>query len=69
MVMGACRFDDAVTRHLTLRRRRRIAGSSLPKRPCSAISRNFIARLIKGCRGDGDAGFFAFARTLAISTL
>jgi hypothetical protein len=23
----------------------------------------------KGCRGDGDAGFLAFAKTLAISTL
>jgi large subunit ribosomal protein L35 len=29
-----------------------IRGSSLPIGPCSAISANFIARLIKGCRGD-----------------
>jgi hypothetical protein len=69
MVMGACRFGDAVTRHLMLRRHIRFSGSSLPKGPCSAISRTFIARLIKGCRGDGHAGFIAFAKTLATSTL
>jgi hypothetical protein len=28
----------------------------LPKRTCSAISATFIARLNKGCRGDGSAG-------------
>jgi hypothetical protein len=52
-----------------LRRRRRFAGSSLPKGRCSAISATFIARLDKGCRGDGHAGFFAIAKTLAILTL
>jgi large subunit ribosomal protein L35 len=30
----------------------------LPIGPCSAISANFIARLIKGCRGDVRAGYF-----------
>jgi hypothetical protein len=33
-------------------------GSSLPIRLGSAISANFIARLIKGCRGDVPAGCF-----------
>ncbi|HXI06594.1 MAG: hypothetical protein ACRC1G_04015 [Bradyrhizobium sp.] len=36
-----------------LRHYRQGRGSYLPKLPCSAISRTFIARLIKGCRGDG----------------
>jgi hypothetical protein len=34
-------------------------GSSLPIRAHSAIRPNLIARLIKGCRGDAPAGYFA----------
>ena len=34
----------------------RFAGSSLPSGLSSAISRSFIARLIKGCRVDAYAG-------------
>jgi hypothetical protein len=41
-----------------IRRAIRFRGSSLPIRPGSAISANFIARLIKGCRGDAHAGYF-----------
>jgi hypothetical protein len=37
----------------------RFRGSSLPIWLRSAISANFIARLIKGCRGDVPAGCFA----------
>jgi large subunit ribosomal protein L35 len=37
-------------------------GSSLPIRFCSAISRRFIARLIKGCRVDARAGFFVLKK-------
>jgi len=37
----------------------RFHGSSLPIWLCSAISANLIARLIKGCRGDVPAGYFA----------
>jgi hypothetical protein len=40
-----------------IRRAIRFHGSSLPIRPGSAISANFIARLIKGCRGDAHAGY------------
>jgi hypothetical protein len=35
-------------------------GSSLPIQPSSAISPNFIARLIKGCRVDARAGCFDY---------
>jgi hypothetical protein len=35
----------------------RLDGSSLPIAPHSAISADFIARLIKGCRGDVPAGY------------
>jgi hypothetical protein len=34
-----------------------VFGSSLPIRRGSAISPAFIARLIKGCRGDAHAGY------------
>jgi len=34
----------------------------LPIRASSAISRAFIARLIKGCRVDARAGFFVFGK-------
>jgi hypothetical protein len=34
-------------------------GSSLPIRVGSAISAAFIARLIKGCRGDAYADYFS----------
>jgi len=40
-----------------IRRAIRMRGSSLPIRPGSAISANFIARLIKGCRGDVGCGY------------
>src|ERR1700684_4080205 len=36
----------------------RFHGSALPSEPCSVISPNFIARLIKGCRVDVRAGYF-----------
>jgi large subunit ribosomal protein L35 len=36
----------------------RFHGSALPSGPTSGISRNFIARLIKGCRGDVCADCF-----------
>jgi hypothetical protein len=35
-------------------------GSSLPIQPASAISPDFIARLIKGCRVDARAGCFDY---------
>jgi large subunit ribosomal protein L35 len=35
-------------------------GSSLPIQLCSAISADFIARLIKGCRVDARAGCFDY---------
>jgi hypothetical protein len=38
-----------------VRQRTRFRGSSLPIPPSSAISPAFIARLIKGCRGDGSS--------------
>jgi hypothetical protein len=44
-------------------------GSSLPIRAHSAISPNFIARLIKGCRGDVPAGRFRLGNNPALSTL
>jgi hypothetical protein len=47
-------------------RRRRYA---LPIRPRSAISATFIARLIKGCRGDEPAGFSRKGINRATSTL
>jgi ADP-ribosylglycohydrolase len=37
---------------------KRFHGSSLPISAGSAISAAFIARLIKGCRGDAHAGYF-----------
>jgi hypothetical protein len=49
--------------------RRGFDGSSLPIRPGSAISPNFIARLIKGCRGDVTAGLFRLWNSQAFSTL
>jgi hypothetical protein len=42
-----------------IRRTRQFDGSSLPIVLRSAISANFIARLIKGCRGNVPAGCFA----------
>jgi hypothetical protein len=39
-----------------IRRFIQFRGSSLPSRDSSAISATFIARLIKGCRGDVHAG-------------
>jgi hypothetical protein len=41
----------------------RLRGSSLPISASSAISPTFIARLIKGCRGDGRAGYSVFGKT------
>jgi large subunit ribosomal protein L35 len=41
-----------------------LEGSSLPIGPGSAISPNFIARLIKGCRGDVPAGCFVYEITV-----
>ena len=41
---------------MPIRRAIRFAGSSLPSGLSSAISRSFIARLIKGCRVDAYAG-------------
>ena len=41
----------------------RFHGSSLPIWLGSAISATFIARLIKGCRGDVPAGCFAYEMT------
>jgi hypothetical protein len=48
----------------------------LPTGPGSAISPDFAARLIKGCRGDDLPGAFSrrpdrddFGKTLALSTL
>jgi hypothetical protein len=43
-------------------------GSSLPKLLCSAISPTFIARLIKGCRGDA-CWLFPLRNNPAFSTL
>ena len=43
---------------MPIRRAIRFAGSSLPSGLSSAISRSFIARLIKGCRVDAYAGCF-----------
>jgi hypothetical protein len=40
----------------------------LPRRDSSAISAAFIARLIKGCRGDAHAGWF-LEKPDAFSTL
>jgi hypothetical protein len=45
------------------------SGSSLPFRPSSAISRPFIARLIKGCRVDARADYSREANNPALSTL
>ena len=41
---------------MPIRRAIRFAGSSLQSGLPSAISRSFIARLIKGCRVDANAG-------------
>jgi hypothetical protein len=48
---------------------RRLPGSSLQNGSSSAISPTFIARLIKGCRGDVFVQVFPFGKTLALSTL
>jgi len=55
-------FDDAACWRRMIRRAIRMRGSSLPIRPGSAISANFIARLIKGCRGDVGCRVIAFAK-------
>jgi hypothetical protein len=46
-----------------------VCGSSLPFRPSSAISRPFIARLIKGCRVDARADWCREGNNRALSTL
>jgi hypothetical protein len=52
-----------------LRHGRRPPGSSLQNGASSAISPTFIARLIKGCRGDVFVQGCPFGKTLALSTL
>jgi hypothetical protein len=46
-----------------------VCGSSLPFRRSSAISRSFIARLIKGCRVDACADYVIYGNNRALSTL
>src|SRR5258708_36771588 len=52
-----------------MRRIKGFHGSSLPIWLGSAISANFIARLIKGCRVDARAGCSVFRNSRALSTL
>ena len=51
LVLAALRWRSLICRTIRLR------GSSLPIRPGSAISADFIARLIKGCRVDVRASY------------
>jgi hypothetical protein len=51
-------FYGAAARRQLMCQATRFHGSSLPIRLRSAISAAFIARLIKGCRGDDPAGCF-----------
>jgi hypothetical protein len=52
-----------------VRQGRPAPGSSLQKGFSSAISPTFIARLIKGCRGDVFVQGLPLWKTLALSTL
>jgi hypothetical protein len=52
-----------------VRHARRRPGSSLQNGSSSAISPTFIARLIKGCRGDVFVQGCPFGKTIALSTL
>jgi hypothetical protein len=56
VILFVLHFDNAAWRRQIIRRSIGLRGSSLPIRPGSAISANFIARLIKGCRVDAHAG-------------
>ena len=63
ILLSVLLFDNAAWRRPIIRRSIGLRGSSLPIRPGSAISANFIARLIKGCRGDGPCGLFRLGIT------
>jgi hypothetical protein len=57
MIILSC-FCRCGLRARLIRQSTQSRGSSLPSRDSSAISANFIARLIKGCRGGVCAGSF-----------
>jgi hypothetical protein len=61
---GTCHLMMTAFRHAS-----QFYGSSLQKGFSSAISPTFIARLIKGCRGDVLCRSFPFGKTVALSTL
>jgi hypothetical protein len=61
--------DNGRAARVQRKRAARFHGSSLPIRPGSAISPNFIARLIKGCRGDVPDGCFVYGITSNFNAL